>query len=147
MYMYLIDHYDTCANNWRTRLIGHCNRCSYWQHAPTCRYDPDEIYVARMQGVLAFFRNVLFDTSRSIVCYSVEYYIIRLWPVYTRFCLLSHSTDRCRGTFCSGARQIGRIRVRGRGTRYWRGRLECIFSEYHFVSNTNTWGIGRYFTE
>ena len=64
-------------------MIGHCNRCIYWQHvAPTCRYDPDEIYVAPMQGVLAFFR-ILFDTSRSFVCYSVEYYIIRLWPVYT----------------------------------------------------------------
>ena len=30
-----------------------------------------------------FFSHVLFDTSRSNVCYSVEYYIIRLWPVYT----------------------------------------------------------------
>ena len=58
--------------------------------------------------------------------------------LHTRFCLRSHSADCCRGTYCSGARQLGRIRVRGWGTRYRRGRLECIFSEYHFVSNTNT---------
>ena len=89
VHVHVLDRpYNECTNNWRTRLIGHCNRCSYWQHAPTCRYDPDEIYVAPMQGVLAFFR-ILFDTSRSFVCYSVEYYIIRLWPVYTHDCVFA----------------------------------------------------------
>ena len=38
--------------------------------------------------------------------------------LHTRLCLRSHSTDCCRGTYCSGARHLGRIRVRGWGTRY-----------------------------
>ena len=117
MYMYLIDH--TCTNNWRTRLIGHCNRCSYWlQHAPTCSMIQMKSMSRRCKVCSLFFACIIWYFPKYCLLLCRVLYHPTVARLHTRLCLRSHSTDCCRGTYCSGARHLGRIRVRGWGTRY-----------------------------
>jgi hypothetical protein len=81
MYMYLIDHTFIVqiiyGHGWLAIVTGVATGN---MHLPVGMIQMKSISRWRCAR---FFSHVLFDTSRSIVCYSVEYYIIRLWPVYT----------------------------------------------------------------